>query len=498
MSFRRVGRMAAIAVVALIEMSCGEVYRPVVIPTSTTPPNPANFHAVFGISANVPFNPGTALQIDVSGDTNIGVANMGVNPTHAGILPNNSRVFVASAGSLFAGDADVVTAFAPAAQSSTATGLGPPVTFSLPYGSLPVFVHTAQTNAVYVANYGTNSVSSLNTASNVVSLTAPVGVKPVALAETPNAQNLYVANQGSNTITDLSPTDLSVRATIPVGNTPAWAVSRPDSQRLYVITQGDGLLYTIDTSTNTQVPGSPQSVGGAGANFVLYDKSRNRLYVTNPAAGAIYAFNATADPPAPLGSGAISIPAPPIPANTPPCVSVTCSYSAVAPVSVAALPDGSRFYVSSYVTAAAGTPCPDPNVTAVQCVIPQVTVFDAASLTVKTTVFPLLPAIVNPVSQVQPFAVAPVPFCSPVTPYTPASARFRMSASAAPDSTRAYASVCDGGVVAIIRTTTSSISTGSNNTPDTLMTDLVAPVGAGDPVNGEPPPQNPVFLLTGQ
>src|SRR5690349_5435578 len=106
MSFRRVGWVAAIALAALLEISCGEVYRPVVIPINTTPPNPANFHAVYGISANVPFNPGTALQIDVSGDSTIGVANIGVNPTHATLLPNNSRIFVASAGSLFPGDAD--------------------------------------------------------------------------------------------------------------------------------------------------------------------------------------------------------------------------------------------------------------------------------------------------------------------------------------------------------------------------------------------------------
>ena len=98
MSFRRVGWVAAIALATLLELSCGEVYRPVVIPTTTTPPNPANFHAVFSINANVPFNPGTALQIDVSGDSNIGEAAVGVNPTHAAILPNNSRVFVASAG----------------------------------------------------------------------------------------------------------------------------------------------------------------------------------------------------------------------------------------------------------------------------------------------------------------------------------------------------------------------------------------------------------------
>ncbi len=118
MIVRRVGGLAALALAMILEMSCGEVYRPVVIPINPTPPNPANFHAVFGISNNVAFNQGTALQIDVSGDTNIGVANMGVNPTHAATIPNSSRVFVASAGSLYAGDSDLITAFTPAADST--------------------------------------------------------------------------------------------------------------------------------------------------------------------------------------------------------------------------------------------------------------------------------------------------------------------------------------------------------------------------------------------
>jgi DNA-binding beta-propeller fold protein YncE len=509
MILRRVGGLVAVALATLLWMSCGDVYRPVVIPTTITPPNPANFHAVFGISANVPFNPGTALQIDVSGDTNIGVANMGVNPTHAGILPNNSRVFVASAGSLYAGDADVIAAFTPAADSTIATGLGNPSTYSLPYGSLPVFVHTTQGNVVYVASFGTNSVSALSASTNVVSMYGAVGSNPVALAETPNSQNLYVVNQGDNTITDLSTIDLTpvktIPATISVGSTPVWAVVNPNGQRVYVVTQGDGQLYTIRTDTNAVV--SNQSVGGSGANFVLYDKSRNRLYVTNPNAGAVYVFDATTDPPTPLGSptGAISIPAPP------PCAATGASCSAVAPVSVAALPDGSRFYVASYVTTAPGSQCPDPNVTAAGCVIPQVTVFDAGNFfnaatgtaVVKTTVFPLLPPVTSPASGVQPFALAPAVFCAPVVPYTlvpgvPASARFRMFAVAAADSSRVYSSLCDGGSIAIVNTTTSSIATGIN-APDTLVTDLNAPFSAGPAgSNGEPPPQNPVFLLTGQ
>jgi len=509
MSFRRLGWVAAIALATLLEISCGQVYRPVVIPTGTTPPNPADFHAVFAVSANVPYNPGTALQIDVSGDSDIGAANMGVNPTHAAIVPNNSRVFVASAGSLFTGDADVVMAFTPASDSSTATGLGTPTTFTLPYGSQPVFVNTTQTSAVYVANYGTNSVSALNTATNAISLTAGVGVNPVGLAETPNGQNLYVLNQGSNTVSDLSPTDLSLLATIPVGSIPTWVVSRIDGLRVYVVTQGDGQLTTIRTDTNAIV--STQSVGGPGANFVLYDKSLNRLYVTNPTAGAVYVFSAATDPPTPLGSatGALSIPAPTVTASlSSVCGTYTCTYSAPLPVSVAALPDGSRFYVTSYVTGtatAASVPatCPDATVTVPGCIIPQVTVFDAPSLALKTTIFPLMPplnAIIGTTpTTLYPFGLAPVAYCAPVVPYTPAFARFRMSAAAAVDSSRVYASMCDGGAIAIVNTTTSTISTGETNTPDTLVTDLVAPFSAGNPqLNGEPLPQNPIFLLTGQ
>jgi DNA-binding beta-propeller fold protein YncE len=551
---------------------------------------------VFSIAVNAAYNPGTAFQIDVSGDSDIGSDNMGINPTHAAILPNNSRVFVASAGGdLCPSGTDVITAFTPAADSPTATGLGPPTTFTLPnvgatqsaaisaiseVGNLvtvtlsapitaaagsqivisgitipnsanptgydgcfpifsvagttvqyvnsvtgltavspapsggvaavptfcryiPVYLATSQSNAMYVANYGaegdpncnfssTDSVAYLNTTANTVGKIAylPAASHPVAMVETPNTLNLYVLNQGSNSVTDLSPSDLSTLTTIPVGNAPAWAALRPDGQRLYVITQGDGQLYTINTATNNLISGSPQPVGGAGANFVLYDKSLNRLYVTNPNSGAVYIFDATTDPPTPVGNPAgISIPAPSV------CASVGCS--AVIPSSVAALADGTRFYVASYVTAT-GSTCPDPNIAAAGCVIPQVTVFDAGTLAVKVAIFPLMPAVANPVGGTQPYALTPVAFCNPVFPYTPATTRFRMSAVASVDGSRVYASMCDGGSVAIVDTTTSTIATGVN-TSDNLVTDLLAPFSAGPTQpNGEPLPQSPVFLLTGQ
>jgi len=482
MSFRRLRGLGAIVLVAWLEMSCGQVYRPVVIPVPTNPPNPSSFHAVFGISNNVAFNPGTAMQIDVSGDTNIGVANMGVNPTHAAILPNNSRVFVASAGSLFTGDTDVITSFTPAADSPAATGLGNPVIIGLPPGSLPVFVNTTQTSAVYVANFGTNSVSAINTSSNAVIMTGTAGVQPVALAETPDALNLYVVNQGDSSVTDLSPLDLSTLATIPLGNQPVWAVSRIDSRRLYVVTQGDGQLHTINTATNAQIAGSPQPVGGAGANFILYDSVHSRLYVTNPAASAVFVFDASTDPPTPLlpvgsATGGISIPAPP------PCAGAGIVCSAVAPVSITALPDGSRFYVASSVTA---SPCPDANVgnagASSSCLIPQLTVFDARSLTVKpmsasSRLSPSLALLGAPGFAATQYAVPQSSACAPAASFSPSSTRFRMFTTSSADSSHVYVSICDAGTVADIDATTSSIATGGSNTPDTLATNISAPLG---------------------
>jgi hypothetical protein len=584
MSLRRVGGIAAIATATFIMISCGQVYRPVVIPINITPPNSQNFHAVFAMNTNLEANPGTAMQIDVSGDTDIGQENMGINPTHMAILPSNSRVFVASAGSLFAGESDIITAFAPAAGSRIATGLGPPTVFTYPntsagpsspitaisesgstvtvtlsppglttakvgsllaiasvsiagyngtfpistvtsatsiqyqdpntglgapiatstglYGAaslpvscsyLPDYVTTAQNSAVFVANYGvenatncnlpsTDSVASLSTTTNAITNIQylPPGSHPIAMVETPDLLNLYVLNQGNNTISDLSPVDLSALVPpISIPSSPVWAVTRSDSHRVYVLTQ-DGTILPIDPPTNTILPSATNLSVGAGANFLLYDPSLNRLYVTNPgtlnpADAAIYIFQTT-------GGTDLSG----NPNDTPSLLNVihTGPGSALcpngcSPSSVAALPNGERFYVASYENEVA---CSDPNVGNSACIIPMLTVFDALSMTAKTSSSTLLsPAtslslLTTPLFSSTQYGVAPVASCVPPATYTPGATRFRIFTAASSDSSHVYVSMCDAGAVADVATNTTTISTGTN-TPDTLKTDLLAPFG---------------------
>ena len=575
------GGLAAIAVATLLWISCGQVYRPVVIPIAVTPPNAQNFHEIFSVNTNTQANPGTALQIDVSGDTSIGAANMGVSPTHGAILPNHARVFVAVAGSLFPGQSDLVTAFSPAAQSTTATGFGTVTIFTypdvspgqsanitsisesgntvsvnltaalsgakvgmvlavagvtttganttgydgsftitnvsgttiqyqdpvnglapLPGGSgslgtaslpvscsyLPDFVATTQNNAVFVANYGvengsncnlasTDSVAQLNPATNAITHIAylPPAAHPVAMVETPDNLNLYVLNQGNGTVMNLSPIDLTTLATISVGNDPVWAVARIDDRRVYVLTQGDGKLVPIDVATNTVLPSQTDLSVGAGANFLLYDPNLNRLYVTNPTTGNVFIYSTTGgvdlsgnpnDTPTLLSTISMTGGA------NPPCV------AACSPVSVAALADGTRFYVASYEME---PNCSDPNVgITVPCIIPMLTIFDAPSMTVKTapasllSPSPSMALLTSPLFAATQYGVPPLPTCATPPTYTPGSTRFRMFTASSTDSSHVYVSICDAGSVADVDTVTNTIAVGSN-TPDTLKADLVTP-----------------------
>jgi YVTN family beta-propeller protein len=487
MSLRRVSRLAGMVILTMLCVACGQVYRPVVIPCSEggipgcpveTPPTPANFHAVFAISTNAPNNPGGAMQIDVAGDSIIAetptsdpsAPNLGDVPTHAGILPNNSRVYVASAGSVLPGGVDVLSSFTPASQAPFATGFGPVNTLSLPTGSQPVFVNTAQNNAVYVANFGTNSVNAVSVFSNVVT-SASVGMHPVALAEIPNGLKLYVANQGvsqaTSSVSSLNTQDLSLNAVTGFsGTNPVWVVARGDSQKVYVLTQGDGQLVTIDTATDTVTSSLPV---GAGANFIFFDPHLNRLYVANPLTNTVYVFSDTGgtnDTPLQLAAISFALGSAPCPIGPSGC----------APTSVAALADGSRFYVASYQTAAS---CPDPVLGAASaCVIPGLTVFDANSLTLMYPNAPTLTLLTYPFATGQ-YAVPPVGSCVSPALYAPGATRFRSFTTASVDGSHVYVSMCDAGAIADIITTGSNTNNngGSATVADSLVTDLPTAFG---------------------
>ena len=516
----RGARLLGILTLGLICVSCGDQYRPVAIPIVPPPPDPESVHFVLVLSNNGIIDPGASSRLDVSGDTNIGVAQLGLGPAHATLTSTAVRVYAANTLE------DSVSSFSPN-PGSTATVV---TTTSLPAGSHPVFVHTTESGTVYVANFGNNTVAAISTTTNVVlNPLIAVGNQPVALAETPDQKKLYAVNQGDGTVSAISLVDRTVTQTIATGTNPVWAVARSDSARIYVLNSASGTVSAIDTVTDSAVGST--SVG-TGANYMVYDGKLNRLYVTNPVANTVTVLNVSVDPPAVLFVTPVS----------------------AGPLTVAVLPDGSRAYAVSSIK---NPPCTSDPSDAQSCISSGVTVINASDGSVRKTIplestvnitaalqsgtnttytYTLIsgPALrpgmkivvagmadagnngtftlaaanagtftvgnsVGTTASSQSGTGAVVVEISTTFPTgcdvnglgipggVPGGVRFRVSSAASAESTKVIVGKCDAGSTAIIRTS-----------DDTPVLDMPAPLGTVTPPNGgNALPQNPVFVLAG-
>src|ERR1017187_8053703 len=79
----------------LIGTGCGDTFRPIIIPNPPVFPNPAAAHTVVSINDNGTLVFGSAMVIDVSGDTDVSVADVGLAPGYA-VQQSTSQVLVAN------------------------------------------------------------------------------------------------------------------------------------------------------------------------------------------------------------------------------------------------------------------------------------------------------------------------------------------------------------------------------------------------------------------
>ena len=326
--------LAAFLTLVLLWTGCGDIFRPVAIPIVQPGGDPQREHHTLVVSSNGS-NPGSAVIIDVSGDTN--VATFTGNNNGVGRNP----VYATSSGvtdfAINRDDNSVSSFLLPTVPNQ----LNRPNLISLPAPTpadptitpaVPVFAAVAQAN-LYVAARGRNSVFLIPNGATAWSLEIPVGNNPTALVATPDGTQLFCLNNGSNNVSVILPANNTVFTTIPVGASPVWGAASSDSTRVFIVNQGDSTVSVIDTTTETVVNTLPV---GAGPNYIVYDPTLNRAYVTSPAGNSLSIIeNATATAPM----------APPTVVST---AAAPCN--AVSPISVTALADGTRAYVADQVT----------------------------------------------------------------------------------------------------------------------------------------------------
>ncbi len=150
---------------------------------------------------------------------------------------------------------------------------------------------------VYVANSlgSPGTVSVINSVTNTVVATIPVGALPQGVAITPNGQFVYVTNQNSGTMSKIDTSSNTVIATIPVGSSPKGVTVSPDGNSVFVVANGSLVRFSVSTNaptgTFTLPIGEPVDVAITpnGQFAYVVDKSQNvcSLYPVNLATGEI-------------------------------------------------------------------------------------------------------------------------------------------------------------------------------------------------------------------
>jgi len=276
----------------LICTGCGDTFRPVIIPNPPKFPDPRAAHTVVTISDNGDL-PGSAMVVDVTGDSDVSEADcqegspcIGIAPVHA-VQQTATQVLVVNqsvSGAL--GDSLSKVNF----SGTTISGV---TTISLPPDSAPNFVAVAPldtTAYVTLPNFVPDPINSPNvvvpsvglvsTTTNALVNTIPVQDDPVAIAVTPDKNKLYVANQGSSSVSCFNTVDRSPRnAPITLSSPPIWLAARSDNQRVFVL-ESNGTLAVLDT-TSTAGPDTvtETAISVPGALSMLYDGHLNRLYI---------------------------------------------------------------------------------------------------------------------------------------------------------------------------------------------------------------------------
>jgi YVTN family beta-propeller protein len=322
--FGKIGLLAFAATLWMLNLGCGDQYRPVANPIISPGGQPQVAHYAWVVNYN-PSGPGSTTEINVSGDTNQAVNSMGLGTISEAFPFNSLALFVANR------DNDTVSEYLP-------TLAGPITTISLLPGSRPVYLNSATNGLMYVLNSGPNSacpnggsVSTIPVQTLSVSTTVCVGMNPTTMAQVASGSATYVLN-GDGTVTVISGSSLV--GTIPAtqGQTPVAAVASNDGKYMFIIVQAGtgnpGVLNIIPAGAAQVTASVPLGVQPV---FGLSDPSLDRLYVVNQGDNTVSVFDA---------SNINTSNSPPIP------LLATVAVGA-GPVGVTALQNGSLFYVAN-------------------------------------------------------------------------------------------------------------------------------------------------------
>jgi YVTN family beta-propeller protein len=252
----------------------------------------------------------TLSVLDVTTNELITTIPVGSRPSGVAITPDGSRAYVTNELEATVSVVDIATN---AMIETISVGILPRDVAITPDGS-----------RAYIANAGSDTLSVIDTATNQVINIIPGLADPVQVAITPNGSRAYVANQGFSppavSVIDTVSNMVIASISIPRG-TPRDVAITPDGSRAYVPAGGVGVVWVIETATNTVVA----SIEGLSlVESVAITPDGTRAYVPQVTADSVAVIDTATN-----------------------AVVATIGGLSILPQGVEITPDGSRVYVTS-------------------------------------------------------------------------------------------------------------------------------------------------------
>jgi YVTN family beta-propeller protein len=154
-------------------------------------------------------------------------------------------------------------------------------------GSAFVSLPAEAQSFAYVTNELSSDVSVINTATNTVVATVPVGLAPIGVAITPNGAFAYVANFNSDDVSVINTATNTVVATVTGLNPPIGVAITPNGAFAYVANSVSSNVSVINIATNTvvatvpvglnprEVAITPNGAAGMAASAAMWSRVRD-------------------------------------------------------------------------------------------------------------------------------------------------------------------------------------------------------------------------------
>jgi YVTN family beta-propeller protein len=190
--------------------------------------------------------------INTATNTVTATISIGQNNGFVAITPNGAFAYV----SIFSGLIDVIDTSSNTVVAEVSTGGA---------GTNLAFVAiTPNGSFAYVAASGRNTIYVVNTATNTVATTIPVGNFPVGVAITQNGSLAYVTNQNDNTVSVINIGTNTVVTTVAVGTKPyGMAISPGDDDTQFALLNGSN-TFTGNQTVNGAVTATSFAGNGSG------------------------------------------------------------------------------------------------------------------------------------------------------------------------------------------------------------------------------------------